>query len=536
MASEWQDLINPEDLQVALENFEKHCVDPNHPYDQIVRYRHKDGSTVWVRCRGIAIRDKTGKPVRMLGAHTNLTRQKKVEHELRESEAKFRSLVEITSDWIWEVDQHGTFTYASPKIKDLLGYDPQELIGKARPVDYMPADEAERIGRLLRDIVASSEPFDGLENINIHKDGHQVVLETSGVPIFDKAGNLTGYRGIDRDITERKRTEEALVRMAQEWQTTFDTTSDAIFLLDADMRIHRANKKAERLFDCPGGLIGRHCWEIVHGTEKPIPECPNMKAMQNFCRETTELQIGENWFRVAVDPILNNNGQYTGGVHVITDITELKLFTEKLKKNEKRYKFLAENMADIVWTLDMDLNATYVSPSVKKVLGFTPEERKQQKLEEVVTPDSLERISARFLEELKRDEEPGIDPDRTIVIDVEYYHRNGSIVWMENIVKAIRNENGDMIGTYGSSRDITERKAAQEALMLEKKKLEKALSEIKKLSGLLPICASCKNIRDDKGYWNQIESYIGDHSEAEFSHSICPDCAKKLYPDLDIYE
>jgi len=66
--------------------------------------------------------------------------------------------------------------------------------------------------------------------------------------------------------------------------------------------------------------------------------------------------------------------------------------------------------------------------------------------------------------------------------------------------------------------------------------LEEALAKVKTLSGFLPICANCKMIRDDKGYWNQIEEYIRDHSEAEFSHSICPGCAKKLYPDLDIYE
>lgn len=73
LSSEWQDLIFKEDLEVALENFNKHCENPDHPYDQMVRYRHSDGSTVWVRCRGIAIRDETGKPIRMLGAHNNVT-------------------------------------------------------------------------------------------------------------------------------------------------------------------------------------------------------------------------------------------------------------------------------------------------------------------------------------------------------------------------------------------------------------------------------------------------------------------------------
>lgn len=84
LSSEWQDLIHPDDLPGCIENFKKHCTDPNHPYDQIVRYRHRDGSTVWIRCRGLAIRDANGNPRRMLGAHTDLTEVKRVELELAE--------------------------------------------------------------------------------------------------------------------------------------------------------------------------------------------------------------------------------------------------------------------------------------------------------------------------------------------------------------------------------------------------------------------------------------------------------------------
>jgi hypothetical protein len=79
---------------------------------------------------------------------------------------------------------------------------------------------------------------------------------------------------------------------------------------------------------------------------------------------------------------------------------------------------------------------------------------------------------------------------------------------------------------YRKNKDANEKKSK---LIIQ---LQESLAEIKILSGLLPICASCKNIRDDKGYWNQIEVYISGHSEAEFSHSICPECAKKLYPDI----
>ena len=88
LASEWQDIINQEDLQTAIENLQKHSKDPSHPYDQVVRYTHRDGHTVWLRCRGKAVRDETGKPIRLLGAHTDLTAQKRAEQALREKAAE----------------------------------------------------------------------------------------------------------------------------------------------------------------------------------------------------------------------------------------------------------------------------------------------------------------------------------------------------------------------------------------------------------------------------------------------------------------
>ena len=130
---------------------------------------------------------------------------------LQQSEARFRSMIESTSDWFWEVDTQGVFTFSNAKVRDLLGYPPEEVIGKT-PFDFMPPAEARHVGWAFRDIAANRWPFSGLENVNRHRDGHEVVLETSGVPILDAAGNYLGYRGIDRDITARKQEQEALLR------------------------------------------------------------------------------------------------------------------------------------------------------------------------------------------------------------------------------------------------------------------------------------------------------------------------------------
>ena len=149
---------------------------------------------------------------------------------------------------------------------------------------------------------------------------------------------------------------------------------------------------------------------------------------------------------------------------VVADITERKRAEETLRKSEEKFRFLAEKMVDIVWTLDRDLRTTYVSPSIENVLGFTPEERKQQSLEEMITPASLEKVQEMYLEELRKDKEADVDPNRPVTIEIEYLRKDGSVIWMENIVQGIRDSRGAIVGMHGVSRDITERKSAEEAL------------------------------------------------------------------------
>jgi PAS domain S-box-containing protein len=144
-------------------------------------------------------------------AWETVTHKRAVE-ALRESEEKFRRLVESSSDWIWEVNANSVYTYASPKVEEMLGYGPEEVVGKT-PFDLMLPEEAERVEGIFKELLTRGKPIVGLENVNLHKDARRIVLETNGVPIFDKAGNILGYQGVDRDITDRKRAEERIRRL-----------------------------------------------------------------------------------------------------------------------------------------------------------------------------------------------------------------------------------------------------------------------------------------------------------------------------------
>ena len=138
----------------------------------------------------------------------DVTRNKLLTIELEKKKEKFRKLAEVTSDWLWELGKDNTYTYTNPVVYDLLGYQPEEILGK-KPFDFMPKEEAIRIGRVFRKLQAKGKPLKAIENVNLHKNGSRITMETSGIPIFDEFGTVVGYRGVDRNISVRKLVEES---------------------------------------------------------------------------------------------------------------------------------------------------------------------------------------------------------------------------------------------------------------------------------------------------------------------------------------
>lgn len=171
------------------------------------RYKTKDGSYIWFSWN---VRPDVEKELYYCSIR-NVTERKEMQYMLRETEEKYRNLAENSPDWIWEVNTQGVYTYASPAAEKLLGYKAEEIVGKT-PFELMSPEEAEKVGSAFISCVEQYKPIVKLENKNIHKDGHEVVLETSGVPFFDSKGELAGYRGVDRDITDRKKAEEELAK------------------------------------------------------------------------------------------------------------------------------------------------------------------------------------------------------------------------------------------------------------------------------------------------------------------------------------
>jgi PAS domain S-box-containing protein len=183
--------------------------------------------------------------------------RRRVEEALHQSEARFRGLVESINDWVWELNEHAAFTYCSPQCEDILGYAPGEIVGHT-PCDSMSPEEAQRVDIALSPVVAARRRVVNFEYLARHRDGREVPVEISAVPIVDASGVYRGYRGINRDVTERKRAEARLQAM---WQNL----SDAVVLLDENAVFRYASPSAARVLGhAPEALLGRSAFELIH--------------------------------------------------------------------------------------------------------------------------------------------------------------------------------------------------------------------------------------------------------------------------------
>jgi PAS domain S-box-containing protein/putative nucleotidyltransferase with HDIG domain len=220
-------LLHPDDMAKMASLLEQLTSHPKvESQDICVRFKHKDGS--WHFLEGTA-RNLLGDP-KVKGLVINyrdVTERRQAEELLRNSEERFRGLVETTSDWVWEIDRDFRYTYVSPKVRDILGYEPHELLGHS-PLDFMHQTEGRRVAKIVRRFADAHLPFSLLENTCTHKDGRPVVLEASAVPILDSEGGFLGYRGINRDISERKKVEQELKHSLKRLGKTMESIIEAI--------------------------------------------------------------------------------------------------------------------------------------------------------------------------------------------------------------------------------------------------------------------------------------------------------------------
>jgi len=342
---------------------------------------------------------------------------------------------------------------------------------------------------------------------------------------------------IATDVTTRKQNEEALDRYRKQIELILESVGDGIYGVDLSGGTAFANPSALQITGYEvGDLIGMDQHAVLHhtkadGSPYPVEECQIHRTLQDgkirhVIDEVFWKKDGASFpVEYVVAPMIENN-RSTGAVVVFKDITERKRAEDELRLSEERYRTILRDIEDGYHEVDLAGSFTFFNESFRKIMGYSQEELLGMNYKQYAADRESAKKVRGFYNTVYRTGEPVQGFDWDVI------RKDGERRTVEVSVSLISDAEGRPEGFRGIVRDITERRQVENERERLISELQKALSEVKKLSGLLPICASCKKIRDDKGYWKQIEAYISDHSEAEFSHGICPDCMQKLYPEL----
>jgi PAS domain S-box-containing protein len=361
---EWQSRVHPDDIGLITSQVNTYIAEARHYYQIEFRFRHKDGSYRWISAQGSVTINDTGHPIRVIGAHVDITERMRAKESLQESESRLRDIIFSVGDWVWEVDKNGVYTYSSQKGIDLFGRTSDDIIGMT-PFSFMAPDEIKRVAPIFSEILLNKAPIKDLENWNITKDGERVCLLTNGVPVLDENGNLVGYRGVDKDITERKLTEQALRESEEKFAKVFRDAPVLIAISDiADGTYLEVNEYALQVsgFTCDE-VIGHTSVEIGWLTAERRTLI--VKEIQNKGR-ISDLEIDFHAKDGRVLHGLLNGEQITIGerlclLQIAVDITERKQAEEALASSQAELKAIYDHAPVMMCVVDEDRRLIYAN-------------------------------------------------------------------------------------------------------------------------------------------------------------------------------
>jgi len=400
----------------------------------------------------------------------------KLEHTLQEyreardaahaSEARLRDLVATINDWIWETNVEGVYTYASPRVRDLLGYEPEEVVGRT-PFDLMPQEEAKRLAPVFEELLAAKKPALSLENTCTHKDGHLVILETSGTPFFAPDGTLMGYRGVDRDITERKQMEKVLRVSEERFRVISEGSPHGILMADSKTRqFLYANP-------CMRQLLGYTEKELL---QLGVADIHPKDSLDHVASEFESQARGEKTLASEL-PCLRKDGTVfyadvtssivilDGGQECVegffVDVTARKQAEEALREETDRNEQILQNAMDGFFVTGIDGELRHVNPAFCNTVGYSREELLQMRIQDI----ECQETSAETRRHIAQILETGHDRFET-----KHRRKDGQIVDLEVSANIAGEADGRYFAVF--ARDITERIRAEKEILLKNALLE----------------------------------------------------------------
>ncbi|AKA37408.1 diguanylate cyclase [Yersinia ruckeri] len=373
-----------------------------------------------------------------------------------------RDIIENNSDWIWEIDVNGHYTFSSAKCLEFFGRSPHEILGKSL-CDFMPADEAQRVRTIFAKVSAERLPFSGLKKRHFRADGSEILLETSAVPLFDDNGNFRGYRGIDRDLTHLPaNTPQRLLEL----ESIYSNAPAGLCFIDTSLRYVTIN-------DYLANLLGKNTDE-VNGQKVadlmpgivPIIRHALLCAYNSESILDAEFQMPEanHFFFIRMQASRDSQGKVMGLSVAMIDIRCLKQMETALRQSKEHYRNMVELNPQIPWTASPDGRITDISSRFEKITGFTRKQTLADEWVRTIHADDRHLALVHW--------EHSLSTGEPLDMEVRFCHVERGWNWMRLRATPSLNSNGEVTCWYGTAEDIHERKLLELKLLKANRRLE----------------------------------------------------------------
>jgi PAS domain S-box-containing protein len=426
--------------------------------------RRKDGKQIHCLTSGFAIRDASGRPVRLQGTLVDITERRDMEKRLSQEQSFIRRMVASFPDLIAVLDRDARFLYISDHVDTVLGWQPEQYVGSVFGARANPEDRA-KLDALFQRVIQGEESQGQVEFRSPHADGSWRYLLLTARPFFGDDGAINGLVTSARDITERKRMEEDLRQSEERFRLMVEGVTDyAIFMLDLDGRVTSWNRGAERINGYKASeIIGKH-FSLFYPPEdvasgKPEREL-KLAAEQGHCEEEgwRVRKDGSRFLaNVVITAVRDQEGNLQGFSKISRDVTERYEMERNLHQEREFVRSLVECFPDLIVVLDTKGRFKFVSERIKDILGISPQEYIGKPVGQRIGPEDRLKLNKLFQNAIAG--QKGQDQ-----IEIRAQHADSSWKILRVSGNPLFDEKGTIVGMVSSGRDVTESKHLEHQL------------------------------------------------------------------------
>ncbi len=466
----WAGLIHPEDREKVFNAINNHLDGRVPNYEVEFRIKTKSNGWLWVMNRGKVVkRDLDGRPVRMAGMQSKIHERKTMEQAIRESEEKYRNMIQKTFDIVYTIDKTGNFVEVNDAFLREGGYERDDILGRHFSFMLHPEDEKLAYEVFQDNMKGIAREFEMRARV---KQGKYQWYYYFNTPILNHDGTVASIHGIARNIMERKLAEVALKESERRYRLMVENATDVVMTMDLQGYFTYVNPPIQKLTGYTQvELTGAHFTKVIpSGWRKKLLKHYILQIEKRIPETLMEFPIitktgRERWVELIVTLHLKENVPI-GLQSIIRDITEQKRSREDLRKSEEKYRFLVETINDVIYTLDPGGNVTYISPTIEQMSKYRVEEILGRNFTEFIHPEDLPGI----IESYNRTMTGIFEPYEFRIMD-----KDGSLHYVRTSSRLVM-DGDQVIGLTALMTDMTDKVKAELSLRESESKF-RALTE-----------------------------------------------------------